>query len=121
MFPDGPDELADVHRLRDVPVEACRQEPLAVSVHGLGGHGEHRDPRRALVRPQPAEHVDAVEVRKLDVHEHEIGRMLRSQLDRLASRRRLERAVPRSDEDVADQLHVLLVVLHDEDLFACHG
>ena len=47
--------------------------------------------------------------------------MLGRQLDRLRAGRRLERAVPRRPEDVAEQLHVLLVVLDDEDLLAGHG
>ena len=63
---------------------------------------------------------DAVEVRELDVHQHEIRRVLGCHVDRLAAGRRLERSVPRRDQDVAEQLHVLLVVLDDEDPLARH-
>src|SRR5919106_758354 len=62
-LPNCTDELPDVQRLRDVPVETCCQEPLAVSVHRLCGHGEHWDRGRAFVRAQPAKSVHAVDVR----------------------------------------------------------
>ena len=94
MLPHGADELHDVHGLRDVAVEARRQETLAVSLHRLRGQREHRDGGGALVRTQPAEGLDAVDVRQLDVHQHEVGRVLGRELDRLPARRRLQRAIP---------------------------
>ena len=54
-------------------VEALRQETLAVSLHRLRGHGEHRDGGRALVGTQPAKGLDAVHARHLDIHEHQSG------------------------------------------------
>ena len=66
------------------------------------------------------ERLDAVEVRELDVHQHEIGRVLRRYVDRLAARRRLERSVSGRDKGVAEQLHVQRVVLDHEDLLARH-
>src|SRR4029079_9939724 len=79
----GADELAHVHRLREVSAEALREETLAVSLHRLRGHGEHRDGGRALVGTQPAKGLDTVHAGHLDVHEHEIGRLFRRQLDGL--------------------------------------
>src|SRR6266550_2387245 len=46
--------------------------------------------------------------------------MLRRQFDRLLPARRLERLVSLRLEDVAKELHVLLVVLDDEDALAAH-
>src|SRR5436190_20319095 len=47
--------------------------------------------------------------------------MLGRQVDGLRTRRRFEQPVARRLEDVADELHVLLVVLDDEDLRGGHG
>jgi hypothetical protein len=43
MFPNGAEELSDVDGLGHVPIEACREEPLAVAVHRLRGDREHGD------------------------------------------------------------------------------
>ena len=55
-----------------------------------------------------------------DVHEDEVGAVLDRQLDRLCGGRRLERAVVLGPEQVTEQLHVLLVVLDDEDARTRH-
>ena len=99
VLPNDPEQLPDVHGLRHVAVEALRQEPLAVPLHRLCGEREYGDRRRPRVRTQPMERLDAVEVRELDVHQHEIGRVLRRHVDRLAARRRLERSVSGRDQD----------------------
>ena len=112
---DGAEQRGDVDGLRYVPVEARRQEPLVVSVHGLCGDGEHGYRGRAGVGPQPAEGLDAVRVGQADVHQDETGTVLDGQLDRFGGGGRLERAVPLRPEEVAEELHVLLVVLDDED------
>ena len=104
--------------LGDVAVEPGGQESLAVSLHRLCGQGEHRQGCGAAVRPQAAERRDAIDVRQLDVHEHEIGRMLDGKRDRLLPGGRLQGAVALREQDVTKQLHVLAVVLHDEDLRA---
>ena len=91
MLPHGADELDDVHRLRDVAVEAGREEALAISVHRLRGQRQHRYRGGALVRPQPRQRLDAVDVRKLDVHEHEVRHVLGRQRDRVLPGRRLQR------------------------------
>ena len=74
-----------------------------------------------VVRPQPAERRDPVDVGKLDVHEDQRRPQLDGQLDRLAPRRGLERAIPGCQQDVAEQLHARRVVLDDEYLFPGHG
>ena len=120
MLLDGVDERDGVHRLGDVAVEACGQEPLAIPIHRLRGQGEHRDGGGALVRAQPAQPLDAIDVRQLDIHEHEIGSMLGCQLHRPHAGRCFEGAVPPRLEDIPEQLHVLLVVLDHEDLLTRH-
>src|SRR5438046_1833831 len=73
------------------------------------------------MRAQPSERLDPVDVRELDVHEHEVRGMLGRQLDRPFTTCRLEDVVTRRLEDVAKELHVLLVVLDDEDPSERHG
>src|SRR5438128_1164366 len=70
------DEFQDVHGLRDVGVEAGVEEPFTIPVHGLRGQRDHRDRRRPRVRAQTAERVDTVDVRQLDVHQHQIRLVL---------------------------------------------
>ncbi len=69
---DRGDEARDVHRLRDVAVEAGREEPLAVALHRLRGQRDDGHGGRSLVRAQPPQRLDPVDVRQLDVHEHEV-------------------------------------------------
>ena len=70
---DGAEELDDVNGLRDVAVEARRQKPLLSSLHRLRGDGEHWDRGGSPVHSQTAERLNAVDVRQLDVHQHESG------------------------------------------------
>ena len=63
----------------------------------------------------------AVDVREPHVHQHECRPVLGGELDRTPARRRLERSVARRTEDVTEELHALLVVLHHEDLLARHA
>ncbi len=111
--PYGVDQLENVDGFRDVAVEAGGQEPVAVAVHRLGCEREHRHRRGALVRPQPPERFDAVDVRQLDVHQHEVRPVLDGQLERLLAGGRPQRPVPRRRQHVAEQLHARLVVLDD--------
>src|SRR5262245_50968883 len=121
VLAEGREELDDVDGLRDVAVEPRRKEALPVAVHRLSSEGEHGDRRRAIVRPQPGQHLGPVEIRKLDVHQHQIRGLLGCELDGARAGRGFEREVARGVEDVPEELHVLLVVLDDEDSSSTHG
>src|SRR5215204_4152040 len=114
------DELEHVDRLGDVPVEPGLEEVFTIAGHGLCGQRDHRDRLRSLIRLDSSECLDPVDPGKLDVHEYEVGDVLRGQFDRLLAASRLARLVSLRLEDVAEELHVLLVVLHDEDALATH-
>src|SRR5262249_10478989 len=116
VLPHRGDEGDDVDRLRDVAVEACGRESLAVTLHGLRGHGEDRNGCGSFVPTQACKRLDAVDVRELHVHQHQVRYVLGRQLHRLSACRRCKGAVARRLEDVAEELHVLLVVLDHEDL-----
>src|SRR5262245_11152660 len=119
-FAYGTDEVGDVHRLGEVSVEADGEEALAVSCHRLCGQREHRYRSSALGCAQLAKCLYAVDIGQLNVHEHKLWPMLGSQLDRPAAGRGFEDVVSRSLEHVADELHVLRVVLDHEDPSTVH-
>src|SRR6185312_1252661 len=114
------DQVGDVHGLGEIAVEAGGEEALAISLHCLRSKRDDRDQSGPRVRPEPAECLDATDVWELDVHEYKIGNVHRGQLDSLSAGGRLERAVAGREQDVPKQLHVLLVVLHHEDLRDWH-
>src|SRR5436309_8591402 len=116
----GLDEFHNVHRLRDVAVEAGIQEPLTIPMHRLCRQRHDRDRCRTFVCAQAAERLDAVDARQLDVHQHQIRFVFGSELERPLRVRRLEQSITRRLQDVAEELHVLLVVLDHEDLRTVH-
>src|SRR5439155_15451772 len=116
----GLDEFHDVHRLRDVAVEAGIEEPLTIPMHRLCRQCQDRDRCRTFVCAQAAECLDAVDVRQLDVHQNQIRFVLDGQLQRPLGARRLQQSITRGLQDVAEELHVLLVVLDHEDLRTVH-
>src|SRR5215203_598702 len=118
--PDRVHELEHVDRLRDVTIEAGLEEPLAVASHRLRRQREHGHPRVAVVSADPVQRLDAVNPGQLHVHQDQVGRVLRGQRDGLLAGRRLDWCVSLRLENVAEQLHVLLVVLDDEDPFGGH-
>src|SRR6266542_2726447 len=117
---DRGDELQDVHGLGDVVVEARLEEVLAVTGHGLCGHGDDRNGRGSLLLPQPAECGEAVDAVELDVHQNEVRLMPGGEVDRLLAGRCLERLVTIHLKHVSEELQALLVVLGDENAPAGH-
>src|SRR3954464_12437545 len=49
VLPDDLDQLEDVDRLREVPVEPSFEEPFAIAAHGLRRQGKHGDGGGVLV------------------------------------------------------------------------
>ena len=71
------------NRLGQVVVHSCRQALLAVLGHRVGRHG---DDAGSAVRPpfaDPSGRVEAVELRHLHVHQHDVVRALLERLERL--------------------------------------
>ena len=73
------------------------------------------DVSSARVGADLAQRLDAVDVGQLDVHQDQVGAMLVREADAFLAGRRLERRVAVVAQDVAHELHVLLVVLDDQD------
>src|SRR5438034_1883019 len=120
VCPDRLDQLHHVDRFREVAVETGFDEPLTIAVHGLRGQCHDWNRCGAFIRTETAERYDAVDVGQLDVHQHQVRCVLHRELDRPLPGCCLERPVARRLQDVAEELHVLVVVLDDEDLRARH-
>src|SRR4029450_1148275 len=120
VAPDRADELHDVHRLGHVVVETGLQEAFAVPRHRLRRQRDDRCVRGSHVPAQPTEGFEAIHPSQLDVHQHEVGCVAGGELDRLPPGRPLERLVSAHPKHVPEELHVLLVVLGDEDALGRH-
>ena len=68
-----------------------------------------------------AQRLGPVDAGQLQVHEDQVRSLLRRQPDAVLPGRRLDHLVAGELQDVPDQLHVLRVVLDDEDALAAHG
>ena len=86
MF-DGVEERARIDRLGQVAVHSGRQAAFAIAAHGVRRHRDDADvpPALALQQPDGGGCFEAVHVRHLDVHEHEIERTVFHRGQRLAS------------------------------------
>ena len=62
----------------------------------------------------------AVHARKSDVHEDHVRLVLLGELDGVLPAPRFQRPVSGESQDVAGELHVLLVVVDDQDQLAGH-
>src|SRR5439155_8562766 len=111
-------ERSHVDRLRDEAVEARLIEALAIFLHDGGSHRDDRDARRLRILAQVLERGDAVHARELDVHEHELRRALLREDDAIFGVGRLDRREAVVLQEVAGELHVLLVVLDEQDEIA---
>ena len=109
-----PGQGAHPQRLLEVAVEPVAQRPRPVL-----GHRErrHRDDGTAgVVRgADPAQRLRPVDAGQLEVHQHQVGALLGGEPDAVLPGGRLDDAVARRAEHVADQLEVEGVVLDHED------
>ena len=111
---DRLDELADRDRLRQVGLAAALADALLVALHGEGGDGDHRDGLELRIVLQPFGDFEAGDFRKLDVHQHQVGVVLAGEIERLDAVAGADRVVAVRLQQVVEELHVELVVLHDQ-------
>src|SRR4051812_699954 len=64
VLPHDLDQLDDVDRLGEIPVEPGVEVTLAIAAHRLCGQGEHGDGRGLLVLPDSGKRLDAVDARQ---------------------------------------------------------
>src|SRR5204863_529293 len=109
---DGKLVLRD--RLRDEVVGAGLERPHAVLLHARG-HQHDRQETRVRARAKAPGQLVAVHPGHEDVQQHDIRVLADRDGDAVLGARRLERAHAGVLQQVAGELHVLLVVLDDQD------
>src|SRR6185437_10983320 len=70
---NGLDEFADGNRFGQIGLAAAFADALFVALHGEGGDGDDRNGAQVRIVLDPARHLEAGNLRQLNVHQHEIG------------------------------------------------
>jgi hypothetical protein len=108
-------QLLEANRLRQVVVHACSKARVAVALHRVRSHGD--DPRQPCALPLAVDAsccLEAVHLRHLDVHEHDVVRLQAHGLHRLDAVPRKVGAVSQLLEEQKGESLVQRVVLSDE-------
>src|SRR6185295_18370669 len=78
-------EILRRERLRDVPVRTERKPPLAIAIGGLSRDQEDRRRSVVLVASNELDQLEPVDVRHVDVGDHQVVRAAREEPERLES------------------------------------
>src|SRR5579859_2222579 len=113
-------QRADVNRLGQVAVEAGRQEAFAIIFHGEGGQRHDGDCSRSGISSKSRQRRPAIQVRELNIHQDDAGCTFGGQAQTLLRRARFKDLVTPQLQQVAYELEVLFVVLHDEHCLTHH-
>ena len=99
-----------VDRLGDVGIAPALVRALAIPLHRVGRQRDHRNAGRALVRLEEARGLPAVDHRKRQVEENEVGLLLPRERDACGAvhgDEELELVLEELDEEIAIPLEVL--------------
>src|ERR1700674_187123 len=114
-MPDGLQKLADRDRLGEIGLAAAFANAFLVPLHGEGGHGDHRNRPELGIVLEPFGDFEARDLGKLNIHHDQIGTMLAREIERLDPVARADGGVTVSLQQIMEELHVQLVVFHDQD------
>src|ERR1700690_2127801 len=112
---DGLDELADRDRLGQKGLATTLADALLVALHGEGGDRHDRDRLEIGIVLEPFGHFEAGYFRQLDIHQNQIGPVLAREIERLDAVAGADGLVAMRFQEVVEELHIQLVVLHDQD------
>src|SRR5664279_2292520 len=112
---DRLDELGHRDRLRQIGLAAALADALLVALHGEGGDRDHRDSLEFGIVLEPFGHFEAGDFRQLDIHQNQIGPVFARQIERLDAVAGADGLVAMRFQEVVEELHIQLVVLHDQD------
>src|SRR5262249_5660330 len=115
----GLNELADRNRLGQIGRAAAPADAFLVALHGKGGDGNNRNGAQLRIVLDPARDLQARNLRQLDVHQDQIGPHLADEIERLVAIAGARGLIAVRFQQIAKELHVELVVLHDQDGL-CH-
>src|SRR6185437_4334853 len=110
-------ELAHRNRLRQIGLAATLADSLLVALHGEGGDRHHGDRFQLGIVLQPFRHFEAGHFRQLDIHQDQVGPVFAREVERLDAVPGSDRSVAMGLQEVVEELHVELVVFHDQDGF----
>src|SRR6266478_5027364 len=117
--PYGFNELADRNWLGQIGFAAALADALLVPLHRKCRDRNHRDGTQFRIVLDPACHFEAGDLRELDIHQDQIGAHLAHEIERLETVGGTRGLIAVRFQQIAKELHIELVVLHDQDGF-CH-
>src|ERR1700712_4700608 len=117
--PNGFNKFADRDRLGQIGLAAALADPFLVALHRERSDRDHRDRAQLRIVLDPPRHFEAGHLRKLNVHQDEIGPKLAHEIERLETVAGARGLIAMRFQQIAKELHVQLIVLHDQDGF-CH-
>src|SRR5215471_4090403 len=107
-------EPGNRNRLRQIGLAATLPYALLVAIHCKCRNGDNRDPMQLGIVLDPLRDLEPRDLRQVNVHQDQVGPMRARKLERLNSAARPYRVVAVRLQQVMEELHVELVVLHDE-------
>src|SRR5580692_6187292 len=116
---DGFNKLADRDRLGQIGLAAAFANALLVTLHRECRDRDDRNGSQLRVVLDPPRHFETRDLGKLDIHQDEIGAELAHKVKCLETVAGAGSLVAMRLEQIAKELHIELVVLHDQDGF-CH-
>jgi hypothetical protein len=110
---DDFNELGHRDRLRQIGLATALADALLVAPHRKGGYRDHRNGLELRVSLEPLRHFETGDFRQLNVHQDQIGTVLAGEIERLHAVARADGMVAVSLQQVVEELHVELIVLHN--------
>src|ERR1700712_2426275 len=117
--PNRFNKFADRDRLGKIRLAAALADALLVALHRERRHRDHRNGAQFRIVLDPARHLEPGDLRQLDIHQDQVGTQLADQIERLEAVAGARSLVAMGFQEIAKELHIELVVLHDQDGF-CH-
>jgi hypothetical protein len=99
--------------LRQIGFATALTDSLLVTLHRKSGHRDHWNDLELGVFLEPLGHFETRDFRQLNVHQDQIGMVLAGEIERLEAVARAYGVVALCLQQVVEDLHVKLVVLHD--------
>src|ERR1700690_1927537 len=116
---DGFNKLADRYRLGQIGFASAFADAFLVTLHRERRDRDDRDRAQFRIILDPPRHFEAGHLRKLDIHQDEIRAKLAHEIKRLETVAGAGSLIAMRLKQIAKELHIELVFLHDQDGF-CH-
>src|ERR1700730_4111837 len=111
-------QLARAVGFRHIFITACRPRLLLFATERVGGDRDNRNRTQGGIGFDPARHLVTVNARQLDIHQDKIGPLFRNGFKRLLSALGLCDFVVGGGKQIANDLAVILLVLHHQNALA---